>query len=135
MADPGKYLNIKTANTDVIYDPGKKIKFGIGHIYEDSDTDNISQFTFDVTYKINEGWSLGKGWTIRAYERFDTHEAKWQEQEYTIYKDLHCWLGEFTVNIKEGEWSFWVMFRIKAFPDLPIGLKRTYNRPSPGSTR
>ncbi len=126
---------IKSANTDLIFNFGEKLKFGMGHRYEYSDTDTTSQFTLDTTYKINEGWSLAKGWAIRAYERFDTHDQKWQEQEYTIYKDLHCWLGEFTCNIKEGEYSFWVIFRVKAFPDVPIGLKRTYNRPTPGSTR
>ncbi|MCK4462756.1 MAG: LPS-assembly protein LptD, partial [Candidatus Omnitrophica bacterium] len=126
---------IKSANTDLICDLGEKLKFGMGHRYEHSNTDTTSQFTLDATYKINEGWSLSKGWAIRAYERFDTHDQKWQEQEYTIYKDLHCWLGELTCNIKEGEYSFWVIFRIKAFPDVPIGLKRTYHRPTPGSMR
>ncbi len=126
---------IKSANTDLICDIGEKLKFGMGHRYEHSDTDTTSQFTLDATYKINEGWSLSKGWAIRAYERFDTHDQKWQEQEYTIYKDLHCWLGELTCNIKEGEYAFWVIFRIKAFPDVPFGLKRTYHRPTPGSMR
>ena len=124
-----KDYTVKTATTDLVFDIEDKLKFGMGHIYEHSDTSSASQFTIEANYKIN------KDWAIRAYERFDTHDKKWQEQEYAIYRDLHCWLGELTFNLREGDFAVWMIFRLKAFPEVPIGFKRTYHRPTPGSER
>ena len=119
---------VKSANTDIIYDLGEKFSFGMGHRFENSVDGSTSLFTMEMDYKINDEWAF------RVYERFDTYDRHWEEQEYTIYKDLHCWTAEFTCNFKDDNFAFWVVFRLKAFPDVPIGLKRTYRRPSPGAT-
>lgn len=118
---------IKSASTDFVCDLGEKFSLGLGHRYENSPNNSASQITSEMKYKIN------KDWGIRAYERFDAHTKKWEEQEYTLYKDMHCWLAEFTCNLKEGQFAFWAVFRVKAFPELPIGFKRTYRRPRPGA--
>ena len=74
---------------------------------------------------------------MRAYERFNIGKGSFEEQGYTIYRDLHCWLLEFTYAIKQtsdkADNTFWVVLRLKAFPDTPIGLRRTYYRPQPGA--
>lgn len=123
---------VKYAVSDLICNFGKDWNIGIGHIYENDGGDPASQFTFQTTYKLNDEWSF------RIYERFDVDENKWQEQEYTVYKDLHCWLGEFSLNIQEKdsgntEYALWAVFKLKAFPELPFGFQRTYKRPSPGT--
>ena len=118
---------VKHANTDVVIDLGEKFSFGMGHSYDNSEGNSASLFTLEAQYKINDDWGL------RVYERFDAYKRTWEEQEYTVYKDLHCWLAEFTVSVNDG-FAFWVVFRLKAFPDIPIGLKRTYRRPTPGAT-
>ncbi|MDD4202306.1 MAG: LptA/OstA family protein [Candidatus Omnitrophica bacterium] len=122
---------IKYAVNDLICNFGKNWNVGIGYIYENNGGDPASQFTLQSTYKLNNVWSF------RVYERFDVYENRWQEQEYTVFKDLHCWLGEFCLNIQEKdegttEYAFWAVFRLKAFPELPFGFSRTYKRPSPG---
>jgi len=115
---------VKSATTDVVWDQGEKFNLGIGHVFENSAEGSASQFTMQTYYKINEDWG------VRIYERFDTYKQIWEEQEYTIFKDLHCWLAEITFNVNEGV-AFWVVFRLKAFPEMPIGFQRTYRRPSP----
>jgi hypothetical protein len=121
-----KTRRVETVHTDMSINLSPKFTWGIGHIYEDTETQITNQFTTQVDYVIN------KDWKIRAYERFDLHDQKWQEQEYTIVKDLHCWVGELTYNIREGEQSVWVVFRLKAFPEIPFCLRRSYHRPTPG---
>ena len=120
--------SIKSANTDLVCEFEDKFSVGLGHSYENTDNNSASQFTFETKYKINDDWS------IRVYERFDSHASIWEEQEYTVTKDLHCWVADFTCNIKESDIALWVIFRIKAFPEVPIGFKRTYRRPTPGSS-
>jgi len=119
--------SIKHATTDIVYQCADKWDLGLGHIYDGNQGSKASQFTTEVNYKINKDWGL------RIYERMDAHKKTWEEQEYTIYKDLHCWLGELTLNFGDGI-AFWMVFRLKAFPDTPIGFKRTYRRPAIGST-
>ena len=114
--------------TDLVCQFGSDWNVGLGHIYENSAGDPTSQFTFETRYKVNDEWSF------RMYQRFDVYNYKWQEQEYTLYKDLHCWIGEFSMNIqekenKDKEYAFWVVFKLKAYPEIPIGFDRTYKRP------
>ena len=84
---------------------------------------------------------LGPEWGVRAYERFNLFggKRKLEEQEYTLYKDLHCWVLELTYNIqgpydKPVDQTIWFVLRLKAFPDAAFGFKRQYSRPAPGST-
>ena len=122
-----KDYSLNTATTDLVLKIEDKLKFALSHIYQHSDLGTSSQLTIDTRYDIN------KEWGIRMYQRFDPYLQKWQEQEYTLYKDMHCWLGEVTCNAKESGFSFWVTMRLKAFPDMPIGLKRSISRPTPGA--
>ena len=75
-------------------------------------------------------------WKVKIYERVDFSNGKWEEQEYTVFKDLHCWEAEVTFNIRDGDYTTWLVFRLKAFPKIPIGLFRTtYQRARPGIQR
>lgn len=122
-----KNYDVRTANMDFYVDMGEKLTLGVGHRYESAENDRNSQFTGEVFYNINDEWK------IKVYERFDVANSKWEEQQYTLLKDLHSWLGEFSVNVRNDEYTAWLVFRLKAFPKLPIGLfETTYRRPRPG---
>ncbi|MCQ9207639.1 MAG: LPS assembly protein LptD [Omnitrophica bacterium] len=122
-----KNYDIKTANMDFYVDMGEKLTVGIGHRYVSTENDRNSQFTGEIFYNINDEWK------IKVYERFDVANSKWEEQQYTLLKDLHSWLGEFSVNVRNDEYTAWLVFRLKAFPKIPIGLfETTYRRPRPG---
>ena len=124
-----KYL-IESESVDLVAQRGDKFSLGLGHRYENAESGKSNLLTLDATYKINDKWKA------RAYERFDVHKSSIEEQEYTIYRDLHCWLAELTYNIKRdtSDQTIWLVFRLKAFPETPVGFKRTYSRPSFGST-
>ena len=124
-----KYL-IETSSIDLVahsIEPDKW-SLAVSHRFEDADSGRTNLVTFDGTYKITDKWK------VRAYERFNTLDSSLEEQEYTIYRDLHCWIGEITYNIKNsGNRTLWFVFRLKAFPEYPIGVKRTYSRPRFGA--
>jgi LPS-assembly protein len=125
-----KNNDVKTANMDFYVALGKKMTLGIGHRYESTGDSRNSQLSGELFYNINDEWK------IKIYERFDLASEKWEEQQYTIFKDLHSWLGEFSVNIRDDEYTAWLVFRLKAFPEVPIGLfETTYHRPRPGGQR
>jgi len=122
-----KYL-VENASIDVVGHGGDRWFLGAGYRYEDVETGFSNLVTADITYKINEKWK------IRAYERLDINKGSFAEQEYTVYRDLHCWIAELTYGTKKSnEQTLWLVMRLKAFPNVPIGLRRTYNRPRFGT--
>lgn len=124
-----KRSTVENCSLDLVANGGDKWALAISHRYENVETGKSNLVTMDGTYKINDKWK------IRAYERFDAQKGALEEQEYTIYRDLHCWVAEFIYNVKDfKDQTFWFVMRLKAFPDYPIGVKRTYSRPRFGST-
>ena len=122
-----KTHDINSANIDFFLNPGKNFRLGIGHRYENSDGDKTSQLTGEIWYNFKDDWKF------KIYERYDFASQKWEEQEYTITKDLHCWEVEASLDIRDGDYTTWIVFRLKAFPNVPIGLfETTYHRPRPG---
>ena len=100
-------------------------------IAADPDTNGniVNYLTTDLIYRINEFWKA------RIYWRANLNKGYLDEQEYTIYRDLHCWTLEFTYDIRPYQDNktitdqiFWFALRLKAFPDQPLGIRRSYSR-------
>jgi LPS-assembly protein len=118
----------KQINVDLNASLGKERSFGIGHRYERKGGKELtSQFS----------WRLSPKWRFRIYERYQFAEARdkgFKEQEYTFSRDLHCWESDFTYNrSKENGHTFWLVFRLKAFPETEFKLDQTYHPPRPGT--
>ncbi len=78
--------------------------------------------TFNVDLVASRArWQLGLG------HRYDFTDKEMEEKEYSLQRDLHCWIGEVTVNIKDTV-TIWVVFRLKAFPEIPFEFKTSYHR-------
>ncbi|MBN1872352.1 MAG: LPS-assembly protein LptD [Candidatus Omnitrophica bacterium] len=121
-----------TFNADLHVTKYKDMTFGAGYRYEQDENSQVtSYFNYDIP---NKDWK--KRWGFRIYNRYELQEKQFQEQEYTIVKDLHCWSSELTCRIEdETDYTFWVIFRLKAFPDIPFFFRTTYRGPEPGARR
>jgi lipopolysaccharide export system protein LptA len=90
---------------------------------------------------LNLNWRLNPKWKIGIYERFQYKdlpeldlERGLQEQQYTLSRDLHCWLIEFTYDIEKDQGhSFWVVFRLKAFPEIEFDFDQSVRQPKAGA--
>jgi len=124
-----KHSMIQTASIDLVATGGDNWRVGIGHRYENAESTKNHLFTVEGMYKINEKWR------VRLYERLNALDGALEEQEYTVSRDLHCWIAELTYNFRNSsDQTVWLVFKLKAFPDYPIGFRRTYSRPRFGST-
>ncbi|MFH1459783.1 MAG: LPS assembly protein LptD [Candidatus Omnitrophota bacterium] len=110
-----QYTNrFQTANIDLAAHSGEKWSVGLGKRY---DRDISEQLIADLYYKINRDWQ------VRSYTRYLSYADVFQQQQYTIYRDLHCWLLEVTYDIKLNDDGsthdkiFWFVLKLKAFPD------------------
>ncbi len=132
------------ASVDLLAGKNVERSLALGYRYErsfdpnlivDPDTNkNVLNFlTLDTIYRFNEKWKA------RVYWRVNANKGYIDEHQYTIYRDLHCWTLEFTYDLRPyqndktiTDQIFWFALRLKAFPDQPIGISRTYSRTRAG---
>ncbi|MFH0763962.1 MAG: hypothetical protein V1927_03045 [Candidatus Omnitrophota bacterium] len=124
-----KLPTVENESIDLVANGGDKWSLAISNRYENVATGMSNLVTLDGMYKITEKWR------VKAYERFNVLDGYVEEQEYTIARDLHCWIAEFILDVKSNQdVTFWFVMTLKAFPRYPVGFKRTYSRPRFGNT-
>jgi hypothetical protein len=117
-------------NYDINFDFGKERYIGLGQRYE---LKGGNEITANFTWRFNPKWKFS------FYDRYNLgHDPNLprglREQEYTITRDLHCWEMDISYNIKKGEGNtFWLAFRLKAFPEMEFGFNQSYHKPQSGS--
>ena len=86
------------------------------------------QLTTEFRYKFNPKWMF------RTYTRFDLRNGILKEQEYTFTRDLHCWTMDINFNETRNEGNeIWLVFTLKAFPDMAIDFGTSFNKRKAGS--
>ena len=86
--------------------------------------DESSQYTASIQFPLNPFWKLG------VYERFEFKTGHLVEQEYTLDRDMHCWVMQIIVNQRENDGiSFFVAFKLKAFPEIGLNARTTLTPP------
>lgn len=110
----------RTLNADFWANTGKA-RSVLGYRFK---KDESSQLTTGFTSPLNQFWKLG------VYERFEFKTGDLVEQEYTLERDLHCWIVRFIVNNKVDEGiSVLLEFTLKAFPELGINAEGSFKPP------
>ena len=116
---------LTTANFDMYINGGGKWTANIGKRWNRAVDD---QLTTELTYKFNPKWGL------RTYTRFDLRNGILKEQEYALTRDLHCWTMDINFNEKRKFGNeIWVVFTLKAFPDMVIDFGTSFNKRKAGS--
>lgn len=117
---------LSTANFD-FYINGKDGKWSLG-VGKRLNVAADDQITTELSYTINPKWAL------RFYERIDVKNGILKEQEYTIRRDLHEWFMDINFNETRTQGSeIWIVFTLKAFPDLTLDFGSSFNRRKTGS--
>jgi LPS-assembly protein len=70
----------------------------------------------EFIYRLNSDW-MGK-----VFYRYDFGLGKLEQQEYTVFRDLHCWEAAVTFRQRplRDDWTLFVVFRLKDYPEVPI---------------
>jgi hypothetical protein len=122
--DP-KRADLRSLNTDIdARDPRDNWRVGAGHRYEQKTS---SQLTTEIETRVTPKWK------VRLFELYEFRGNDLKEQEYSVTRDLHCWEAEFTYSVRDTH-TFWLIFRLKAFPEMPLKLGTTYYRPRAGDS-
>ncbi len=118
------------ANTNLDFNIGKEKTIGIGMRYARG---TGRELTFSSQWRLSPKWKIG------IYERYQFGKLSplnkgLREQQYTITRDLHCWTVEASIDEERGKGNtFWIVFRLKAFPEMEFDYNKSYHEPKPGS--
>lgn len=124
------YKRFSTASYDVNLKFTEERSFGFSQRYQRKGGNWI---IYDLDWRINPKWKFS---FFQRYNRGHDPTLKrgLREQEYTLSRDFHCWIVEFNWNIKRGEGeTIWMIFRLKAFPEIEFEYNQSYRAPKPGS--
>lgn len=124
------YRRLSNINNDITFNLGKDSSFGVGDRYQ-------RRGSHQLTYNYN--WRFSPKWKSSLYHRQEighelSHKRGLREQEYSLSRDLHCWIWDVRYNVKreEGE-TIWFVFTLKAFPEAMFGFDQSYHSPKTGS--
>jgi hypothetical protein len=124
------YNRLSVINYDLDFTLGNGRSFGIGERYLRKGSNEL---VWDFKWQINPKW----GFTFYQRTEFGNSSGikhGWKEQQFSITRDLHCWQAEFTYNANRALGNqVWLVFRLKAFPELEINYNQSYNKPKSGS--
>ncbi|MDD5129937.1 MAG: LPS assembly protein LptD [Candidatus Omnitrophica bacterium] len=124
------YNRFSLANFSTTLDFGKERSLSFGQRYERK---GYNEITADFN------WRLTPKWKFRVYQRYNlkdspTLDKGFQEQEYTLTRDLHCWDLDITLNKKEDTGTtIFFTFRLKAFPENEFGFDQKMSESKSGA--
>jgi len=124
------YNKFSLVNYSLSFDFNKDRSLTIGQRYERKGSNEIT---------TGLKWRLSPKWKFGIYERFNLKKSTaldfgFQEQEYTLTRDLHCWDLDITLNKKEiSGTTIFFTFRLKAFPENEFGFDQSVTEKRSGS--
>ena len=128
--DLPNFNTLSNINLDANFSLGKDRSLGFSQRY-------LRKGSNSMIYNFK--WLLNTKWAFSFYDRFErgsdqTLEKGLVEEEYTIIRDLHCWDMSITYNRKSGQGaSVFILFRLKAFPELNFNFNQSYHKPTTGA--
>ena len=57
-------------------------------------------------------------WRLNYSLHYDLEAGEVASQEYTIYRDLHCWEAQFTRRYYNEDWEYYFRISVKALPEI-----------------
>ena len=110
-------------NTNITVQPASNLQFNVGHRYLNGNPffDNSSLFVVGGYYRFNDNWGVG------FQEQYEGTTGLFQEQRYSVYRDLTNWVASFGAVVRDNtgskkEYGILLTFTLKAFPKIGFDL-------------
>jgi len=109
-------------NTDLTFKPVANLEFSVGNRFLQNSPffPDSNLYTLGAYYRVNDNWALG------AYERFEGATGFFEEQRYTIYRDLTSWVASLGGVIRNNggvkEYGILLTLTLKALPKFSFDL-------------
>jgi hypothetical protein len=67
---------------------------------------------------VQTGFNLTSNWRVDYSGRFNLSEKETAYQEFSLYRDLHCWEARFVRRESQGAWQYYFRVNIKVHPEI-----------------
>jgi lipopolysaccharide assembly outer membrane protein LptD (OstA) len=76
------------------------------------------------------GFNITSNWRVEYSGRFNLSEKETAYQEFSLYRNLHCWEARFVRRESQGEWQYYFRVNIKVHPEIYAerGLRALYRK-------
>jgi hypothetical protein len=93
------------------------------------------QVTGEIDYRLNPKWKFRVFGSFPVTKATNGNTSTAREYEYVITRDLHEWEMDVGIDQQQGQGSLiYVLFRLKAFPDMKFNLLNTsFHSSRPGT--
>lgn len=110
-------------NTNVTIQPIANLQLSASHRYLNGNPffENSSLFVVGGFYRFNDNWGAG------FQEQYEGTTGLFQEQRYSVYRDLTNWVASFGAVVRDNtgnkkEYGILLTFTLKAFPKFGFDL-------------
>jgi len=69
--------------------------------------------------------NLTKNWRLSYGQYYDLQKRQLVSQEYSIYRDLHCWEARFSSTKSGIYWSYEIRINLKAIPEIKLQVPKS----------
>ncbi|MBU0650876.1 hypothetical protein KKC59_03090, partial [bacterium] len=120
------YKRYESVKLDLNYNAGEKGFVTLSHDYRrEEDSFTSLGYRFDINKK----------WKAKISHSYDFNKKRMTRQEYTLYRDMHCWMTALTFAREKDDVGtdneIWLAFYLKDFPgeafDYTEGMKTDIN--------
>jgi hypothetical protein len=111
--------------------PNEEDSLGINSVFDLNESryksaSSLLKFHVGKTWWRKNEWNFWQSrWAFSIEHVYDKFSADINLYNLGIYKDLHCWTGQFNYSKAREEWI--LAFSLKAFPDEPLSLTSNNN--------
>lgn len=69
--------------------------------------------------------SITKNWKVSYGQYYDVRQRQMVSQEYSVYRDLHCWEARFSSTKSGIYWFYEIRINLKSIPELKLQLPKS----------
>ncbi len=101
--------------------PAKGLPWSISLGFGQNWQKNMGVTGSDLNGSVN--FSLTKNWNVSYHRYYNIKTGEMISQDYSLYRDLHCWEARFSSSKSRDNWSYAFIIRLKAIPEVKVETK------------
>ncbi|MDP2808303.1 MAG: hypothetical protein Q8O74_09245, partial [bacterium] len=101
--------------------PAKGLPWSINLGFGQNWQKNMGVTGSDLSGSAN--FNLTKNWNVSYRRYYNIKTGEMISQDYSLFRDLHCWEARFSSSKSRDNWSYMFVIRLKVIPEVKLETK------------
>ncbi|MBI5805916.1 LPS-assembly protein LptD [candidate division TA06 bacterium] len=101
--------------------PAKGLPWSINFGFGQNWLKNMGVTGSDLNGSVN--FNLTRNWNVSYHRYYNIKTGEMITQDYSLFRDLHCWEARFSSSKSRDNWSYAFIIRLKAIPEVKVETK------------